>query len=820
MKKLTKILTVLLTVSLLASLIPALSLFAEEEINSLPVQTEQIVYEEAETPAAEEETVSEDAGDIPGSEEAVSEEPEEPEQETEESAEPSEKKEDEKEDKIEDEEAELSDLNKLDPSVTILAAVSEEKMGAGEKEQPAEGDKIELAITNKTGMFNAVSAYLETKDGQTALVVALSGTGYHELFVGTYEQAVANGANTDNWIHGAINADGKWEFRIPVSSGESYIPIVAISDSYYTKYLNGGNAIERAFYPRQFTLDTENKTLVTDDFGKIQELAITNNVKMFKPSAAALETVGGPNSNNYKSNLILTMGSESFDKVCFGTKDQADSVKQYEAAGGTTFEIPVRWVEEFGKPETMRTVIGTPVVMSFHSVGKNEWYERKMTINEEAGTITFDEVKEDEDPSGGGDIPIPTPTPPAPAPDGGGDDGGTPDSGGGNTAAVDNSTGLADGVYKPDRFAFSGGSGRIIITCDQVEVIGGKAYATIRFQNLRSGSTEMNYVKASGGIFYCSQDGGASVVRIPVELNKNNQILALTTKMSAAHEIAYTLFIYIAGADAQKTSTLTDNKELDKEAPVIAGLEYQGEEVLEKAEFFKIFNYSDGIRLIEIDMRLKEKDPNYKDVKEAKDKEAASADTKGGEEAADDAVIDEETGEEVAVLASKAEAQAKLYKGNIIKYLVVPENVEIPAGLDKETIVIQLPLKSVYSGADAISGIFEKLAIKDRIKSQPKEDKDNKEIVAAGEFKDLNLKKLIKSKCDLILLPEDCVKDKKARETFEEMTEDLANLEVPVLVDRSEYEENDAAKAEWLKIYGILFGCEDAANAAMQEAKK
>lgn len=809
MKKLTKLLTVLLTVSLLASLIPAVSLFAEEEINNLPVQTEQIVYEEAETQAAAEETASEDAGNIPESEETM---PEEPEQEKGEPSEGSEEK--------ADEEAGLSDLNKLEPSVTILAAVSEEKMGAGtDEKEEAEDGRIDLSITNITRMFNAVTAYLLSKDGKTELVVALNGTGYHELFVGTYEQAVANGANTNNWIHGAVNTDGKWEFRIPVSSGESYIPIVAISDSYYSKYLNGENTIERAFFPRQFSLDIANKTLTTNDYVKNQELEIVNNVTMFSPSNAVLNYIGGPNSNTFVANLVLTMGSTSFGQVCYGPKDKVDSAVKYDAEGGNTFTIPVKWAEK-DKPETMQSVIGTTVVMSFYSVKKDEWYERKMTINEEAGTITFDEVKDEEDPSGGGDTPVPTPTPtpPAPAPDGGGDDGGTPDSGGGNTAAVDNSTGLADGIYKPDRFAFSGGSGRIIITCDQVEVIGGKAYATIRFQNIRSGSTEMNYVKASGGKFNCTQDGGSSVVRIPVELNKNNQILALTTKMSAAHEIAYTIFIYIAGADAKKSSTLTENKELDKEAPVIAGLEYQGEEAVEKAEFFKIFNYSDGVRLLEIDMRLKENDPNNKDAKKEKDKDAAS-DAKE-EKAEDDTVIDEETGEEVAVLASKAEAQAKLYKGNIIKYLIVPENVEIPAGLDKETIVIQLPLKSIYSGADAISGIFEKLAIKDRIKSQPKEDKDNKEIVAAGEFKDLDLKKLIKSKCDLILLPEDCVKDKKARETFEEMTEDLANLDIPVLVDRSEYEESDEAKAEWLKIYGILFGCEDAANAAVQAAKK
>ena len=249
----------------------------------------------------------------------------------------------------------------------------------------------ELAITNNTGMFKAVTATLETTGSDTVLVFALSGTGYHELFKGTYEQAVANGDNRDNWIHGATNADGKWEFRLPVAAGETYIPVVAISQSYLEKYENGQNSLARAFYPRQLEIDAEAATLVTGDYEYTQTLTVTNNVKMFKVEGAALHTVGGPNSNGYKADLVLTMGSDSFDKAFVGYADEAAAAETVIAIGDDlTAEIPVKWVETFGQPETMKTLIGEAFTMSFHSVSKDAWYERVFTISEADGTLVID----------------------------------------------------------------------------------------------------------------------------------------------------------------------------------------------------------------------------------------------------------------------------------------------------------------------------------------------------------------------------------------------------------------------------------------------
>ena len=59
---------------------------------------------------------------------------------------------------------------------------------------------------------------------------------------------------------------------------------------------------------------------------------------------------------------------------------------------------------------------------------------------------------------------------------------------------------------------------------------------------------DYQYVKTNGKTYYTTKGGGMATVVIPVALNENNTILAMTDKMSVAHEIAYTIFIYLAAA--------------------------------------------------------------------------------------------------------------------------------------------------------------------------------------------------------------------------------------------------------------------------------
>lgn len=249
--------------------------------------------------------------------------------------------------------------------------------------------KITLTPKNTTGMFNATTAVLEKDEKGSQLILTLHGQGYHYLYKGTYEEAVANGANKDNWIAGE-QVDGKWQFTIPVADGETYLPIVAISNSYLTKYENGQNTLERAFYPRQAVIDENAKTLVTGDYDHTKDLTVSNGVKMFKVDAASLQTIGGPNSNNYQEVLHLTMGSDSFDKVFIGsaadatkaekttdiTDRKADLVVKANAMGGTT-------TTDYLEKE---------VTFSFHSVKNNTWYERVFKISKTNSTLTVTPV--------------------------------------------------------------------------------------------------------------------------------------------------------------------------------------------------------------------------------------------------------------------------------------------------------------------------------------------------------------------------------------------------------------------------------------------
>lgn len=256
---------------------------------------------------------------------------------------------------------------------------------------PATVTKTNLAVTNTTGMFNVTDALLtkDTEKGNT-LTVTLHGTGYHYLYKGTYEEAVANGDNRDNWIAGE-QVNGKWQFKIPVADGETFLPIVAISNSYLTKYENGQNTLERAFYPRQAVIDETAATLTTGDYDHTKDLTVSNSVKMFNVDAATLKTIGGPNSNNYKEILHLTMGSDSFDKVFIGSAEDA-------AKAETTTDITERKADLTVKANAMGGATTTDylekeVVFSFHSVKNDSWYERVFNISKAKCTLTITPVQ-------------------------------------------------------------------------------------------------------------------------------------------------------------------------------------------------------------------------------------------------------------------------------------------------------------------------------------------------------------------------------------------------------------------------------------------
>ena len=389
-----------------------------------------------------------------------------------------------------------------------------------------------------------------------------------------------------------------------------------------------------------------------------------------------------------------------------------------------------------------------------------------------------------------------------------------------------------------------------------------------------------------------SVSGGSSVFTIPVQLNQNNTIIGMTTRMSVAHEISYNIFISLAAAkkggsasggtgfvkaDGTTSTISTDNSKLDTSAPEIMGLEYQAETKLAYAEYFKMYHYDQGITLLEIDMtKDTERDPEKQteDDKKAEDGDTTAEDTAPAtDEEEAEAASDSKKSSEKKV-KDLAEKTKELYEGNVVKYLIVPKDVEIPAGLDKDMIVIQLPVEKAYvASEDALKLLDEKLDATESIKAVGMEQKDckienivkamkDKKISFDGAFDDLDYKALVKDEIDFAILPSDFLpgnekdeedtdaagetvdvkaknpKDdkktdekadeektpeellKEEKELLSDTADRLATLKIPMLVDRSADEKTDLAKAEWLKVYGVIFGCGDEANELFEQMVK
>lgn len=555
-------------------------------------------------------------------------------------------------------------------------------------------------------------------------------------------------------------------------------------------------------------------------------IEVYTGASMFKVVKAVLTVKDG------KMSAVVTLSGQGYDYLYMGTASDAQTDKDawipaVKAADGTyTYAVPVESLDK-------------ALVAASHSSSKDQWYDRTMTFKSET-------IKKISDSTGGGDSGTNGGS-------GSGDNSGSstvlkPNDGkadseskyeadmNGSTGRVNSSTTLADGVYTPDAFTWSGGTGKVKIYCNKVTITNGQAYATLVFD-----SEHYQYVKANGNIYYTTKGSGRATVVIPVALNKNNRILAMTTKMSNVHEIEYTIFVYLAGAGNGKGAMSTTNKRLDEEAPDIMGLQYESETKLDYAEYFKIYHYDQSITLLEVDTS---KD-TARDPQKLEEDETGTADMADEEQtdnlAEEQAAMSDEaekaaaTAEDGEVTVSQVEMAAELYKGNVVKYLLVPEGVEVPVGLEQDMIVVQMPVDKAYVSDDAILETMDELGLSEYVsavgskkkdckiasiaqKMEKKDGEEKAEVVYGGTWEDPNFKELVKQETNLALFPAELLPKEteeqeltveEQTERFEEITEKFALLGIPIIIDRSEDEKTNLAKYEWVKVYGVLFGCEE-----------
>lgn len=770
------------------------------------------------------------------------------------------------------------------------------------------------STTAETGasMFKVVGVKLTVKNGKMSAVITLSGEGYDYLYMGTATDAATH---TGNWIKysgsAAYTLDGETKtgrtYEIPVSALDTPLTIASHSER------------QKKWYDRTVTISSKNLKKTGDIPAEgtpadgIYSTSAVTGAAMFKVVGTKLTVKNG------KMTALITLSGIGYDYLYMGTgADAANHTDQWikykgtatytldgETKTGRTYEIPVAALDK-------------PITVASHSESHKKWYDRTITFSSK-------DLKKIGDVSIGGNG------------NSGSTDNGTTGGKGstngsnnttgntttkvdtkpdteskyesdtsGSTKAVNSKTKLKDGVYKPDKFSWSGGSGRVNITCDKVTIKNGQALATIVFS-----SSAYQYVKANGKKYLPTHTGGKSIFVIPVELNKNNSIIGMTTKMSTAHEITYSILVYLSAADEAGDGSVSadgsssgrnfgSNEKLDEKAPDIIGLEYKSETKLDYAKYFKIYHYDKDVTLLEIDMtKDTDKDPEkLKEETATKDSEKTSTKTdskknnKSGKKKAVKIAIKRDNedskksdtqsitynDEGEAVVQTQEEIIADLYKANVVKYLIVPEDsdVELPVGIEKEMIVIHLPVKHAYVDSEESLNTMDDLKLLKKIAAvgydQDETDieavnkaLEKEDMVYAGSADDLKFREIVKNKIDLAIvsseiLPgsetEKAVKegkdgkttktdstDKKTVDTtkkkdsktvndvtgdseteatsvLDDLADNFATLGIPLIIDRSADEKSELAKAEWLKVYGAVFGCSKKTDQLYNKAVK
>ena len=316
---------------------------------------------------------------------------------------------------------------------------------------------------------------------------------------------------------------------------------------------------------------------------------------------------------------------------------------------------------------------------------------------------------------------------------------------------------LPEGEYAPDGFTFSGGTGKVTISCPTITVENGTVTATLVFSS-------MNYPKVTvDGVEYtATHEGKTSIFVIPARVNEDMTVVGTTTAMSTPHDIEYTIHIWVGqtptGADlndeedapAERVAVALDDRE--KELP---GLTWQSEMPLKYAHEFAVDYYEGGFK------------------------------------------------------------QLTIGDGN--RYLVVPEGGDVPEGLDEGIKIIRQPLENVYLAATAAMALFDAVDGLDAITlSGTQADgwyienaaaaMERGDMLYAGKYSAPDYELLMGMGCPLAIESTMILHTPKVQEMLEQ-------LGITVFIEHSSYESHPLGRTEWVKLYAAMLNREEQAAA-------
>lgn len=155
------------------------------------------------------------------------------------------------------------------------------------------------------------------------------------------------------------------------------------------------------------------------------------------------------------------------------------------------------------------------------------------------------------------------------------------------------------------------------------------------------------------------------------------------------------------------------------------------------------------------------------------------------------------------------------------RFLVVPEGRKAPEKLAEDIVVLQQPLNNLYLVASAVMDMFQELDALDCIRfsgqkaegwyiGEAKAAMEEGKILYAGKYSMPDYELILSEGCSLAI-------ENTMISHTPEVAEKLKEFGIPVLLDYSSYEKHPLGRVEWIKLYGVLLGKEEAAEECFQK---
>ncbi|ETP71459.1 ABC-type Fe3+-hydroxamate transport system, periplasmic component [Lachnospiraceae bacterium JC7] len=386
----------------------------------------------------------------------------------------------------------------------------------------------------------------------------------------------------------------------------------------------------------------------------------------------------------------------------------------------------------------------------------------------------------------------------------------------------------ATGDYSPTRFSWSGGSGRVTISCDKVSVTDEGTIAEITFS-----SPNYDYVRLGDEKISGEHTEKTSTFSVPVELDKEMELIGCTSAMSKPHEISYTIFVsiddrysgegsgYVSGGKnggneseqgsgekhdgnesvgsqsdqsgrvkteendssnirKQVTDSLSSEEAVaELEAPDIAGLSYLSSMDLDYAKCFAVHYYINESENNETDSTV-----GINDSKEKSSSSEGKSEYKTGS-----------TYKLISVLDGR-------------KYLLVPEGCDVPGNIPEGFTVLRQPVDDIYLAATSAMSLFDVMGGLSLIKytgtdisgwdiEAPREAIKSGRMIFAGKYSAPDYEMLIDGGCDIAIESTMILHSPETKEQLEKVG-------IPVFIDWSSYENSALGRTEWVKLYGAM----------------